>query len=50
MQRYRDWLDDIEATEDAELDDLLAEAEASDDERRKEVTRVSSIRRRCSVT
>jgi len=39
MQRYRDWLDDIEATEDAELDDLLAEAEASDDERRKEVTR-----------
>jgi len=30
---------DIEATEDAELDDLLAEAEASDDERRKEVTR-----------
>jgi uncharacterized protein with von Willebrand factor type A (vWA) domain len=39
MQRYRDWLDDIEATEDTELAELLAEAEASDDERRKEVTR-----------
>ena len=39
MQRYRDWLDDIESTEDDELDALLAEAEASEDERRKEVTR-----------
>jgi uncharacterized protein with von Willebrand factor type A (vWA) domain len=39
MQRYRDWLDDIESTEDTELESLLAEAEASDDERRKEVTR-----------
>jgi uncharacterized protein with von Willebrand factor type A (vWA) domain len=39
MQRYREWLEDIEALESAELDDLLAQAEASDDERRKEVTR-----------
>jgi uncharacterized protein with von Willebrand factor type A (vWA) domain len=39
MQRYRDWLDEIEATENAELDTLLAEAQASDDERRKDVTR-----------
>jgi len=39
MQRYRDWLDDIEEIENDELDDLLTEAEASDDERRKEVTR-----------
>ena len=39
MQRYRDWLDEIEATEGAELGDLLDEAESSDDERRKEVTR-----------
>jgi uncharacterized protein with von Willebrand factor type A (vWA) domain len=39
MQRYRDWLDEIEATEGAELDELLAEAEESDDERRQEVTR-----------
>ena len=39
MQRYRDWLDEIEATEGEELDELLAEAEESDDERRKEVTR-----------
>ena len=39
MQRYRDWLDEIEATETGELDELLAEAEASNDERRKEVTR-----------
>ena len=29
MQRYRDWLDEIEATENAELDTLLAEAEES---------------------
>jgi uncharacterized protein with von Willebrand factor type A (vWA) domain len=39
MQRYRDWLDDIEATESAELDQLLEEAESSGDERRQEVTR-----------
>ena len=39
MQRYRDWLDEIEATENVELDTLLAEAEASDDDRRKDVTR-----------
>jgi uncharacterized protein with von Willebrand factor type A (vWA) domain len=39
MQRYRDWLELIEQTEGEELDGLLAEAEASDDERRKEVTR-----------
>jgi uncharacterized protein with von Willebrand factor type A (vWA) domain len=39
MQRYRDWLDEIEAIESSELDDLVADAEASDDERRKEVTR-----------
>jgi uncharacterized protein with von Willebrand factor type A (vWA) domain len=39
MQRYRDWLDEIEAVETGELGDLLAEAEASDDERRKQVTR-----------
>jgi len=39
MQRYRDWLDEIESTEAGELDELLAQAEASNDERRKEVTR-----------
>ncbi len=39
MQRYRDWLEDIEGIEDNELEELLSEAEASDDERRKEVTR-----------
>ena len=39
MQRYRDWLDEIEAIETGELEELLADAEASDDERRKEVTR-----------
>jgi uncharacterized protein with von Willebrand factor type A (vWA) domain len=39
MQRYRDWLDEIEAIETSELDELLAQAEDSDDERRKEVTR-----------
>ena len=32
-------LDEIEAIEAGELDDMLAEAQASDDERRKEVTR-----------
>ncbi len=39
MQRYRDWLDDIEAIEGSELDVLLEEAETSGDERRQEVTR-----------
>ncbi|MHB2028032.1 MAG: VWA domain-containing protein [Acidimicrobiales bacterium] len=39
MQRYREWLDDIEAIEAGELDDLLAEAQASGDERREQVTR-----------
>jgi uncharacterized protein with von Willebrand factor type A (vWA) domain len=39
MQRYREWLDDIEGIEANELDELLSDAEASDDERRKEVTR-----------
>jgi uncharacterized protein with von Willebrand factor type A (vWA) domain len=39
MARYRDWLDDIEAIENAELDALVAEAEASGDERRAQVTR-----------
>jgi uncharacterized protein with von Willebrand factor type A (vWA) domain len=39
MQRYRDWLDDIEAIEASEIDELLAEAESSNDERRQEVTR-----------
>jgi len=38
MQRYRDWLDEIEGIEDRELEELLADAEASEDERRKEVT------------
>src|ERR1039458_4417819 len=39
MQRYREWLEEIEALESGELDQLLADAEGSDDERRKEVTR-----------
>jgi len=39
MQRYRDWLELIEQTESGELDELLEAAEASEDERRKEVTR-----------
>ncbi|MGD0055370.1 MAG: VWA domain-containing protein [Acidimicrobiales bacterium] len=39
MQRYRDWLDEIEQIEVRELEELLGDAEASDDERRKEVTR-----------
>ena len=39
MQRYRDWLNEIEEVEANELDELLADAEASDDERRQEVTR-----------
>lgn len=39
LQRYRDWLDQIEATETNELDALLAGAEASNDVRRQEVTR-----------
>jgi uncharacterized protein with von Willebrand factor type A (vWA) domain len=39
MQRYREWLEDIEAIESKELEELLSEAEASDDQRRQEVTR-----------
>jgi uncharacterized protein with von Willebrand factor type A (vWA) domain len=39
MQRYRDWLNDIEAIEGRELDQLLDEAETSGDDRRQEVTR-----------
>ncbi|MGC1418580.1 MAG: VWA domain-containing protein [Acidimicrobiales bacterium] len=39
LQRYREWLEEIEDTESGELDSMLAEAEASDDERRKQVTR-----------
>ena len=39
MQRYRDWLDEIEETESFELDDLLADAGSSGDVRRLEVTR-----------
>ena len=39
MQRYREWLEDIEAMESSELAELLADAEASSDERRQEVTR-----------
>jgi uncharacterized protein with von Willebrand factor type A (vWA) domain len=39
MQRYRDWLDEIEEIEAQELDQLLADALASSDERRQEVTR-----------
>ncbi len=39
MQKYRDWLDEIEATEEAELDQLVHEAQESGDERRQEVTR-----------
>jgi uncharacterized protein with von Willebrand factor type A (vWA) domain len=35
MQRYRDWLDDIEATEESELDELLDDAQESSDERRE---------------
>jgi len=39
MQRYREWLEDIEAIESKELEELLGEAEASDDQRRQGVTR-----------
>ncbi|MGC1238177.1 MAG: VWA domain-containing protein [Acidimicrobiales bacterium] len=39
MQRYRDWLNDIEETEEAELDLLLEDAQESGDERREQVTR-----------
>ena len=39
MQRYREWLGRIESTERGELDELLAEADASSDTRRQEVTR-----------
>ena len=38
MQRYREWLEEIEEIESDELDDLRADAEASNDERRKGVT------------
>jgi len=39
MQKYRDWLDEIEATEEAELDQLMEDAQDSGDERREEETR-----------
>jgi uncharacterized protein with von Willebrand factor type A (vWA) domain len=39
MQKYRDWLNDIEETEGAELDLLLEDAQESGDERREQVTR-----------
>ena len=39
LQRYREWLDQIEATEEAAGRDLLIEAQASGDERRLDVTR-----------
>jgi uncharacterized protein with von Willebrand factor type A (vWA) domain len=39
MQRYREWLDEIEELESEEIDELLAGAEVSGDERRLEVTR-----------
>ena len=39
LSRYRERLEEIEATESAEIDQLMADAEASGDERRVEVTR-----------
>jgi uncharacterized protein with von Willebrand factor type A (vWA) domain len=39
MQKYRDWLDEIEVTEELELDQLIEDAQESGDERRQEVTR-----------
>jgi uncharacterized protein with von Willebrand factor type A (vWA) domain len=39
MQKYRDWLDEIEATEEAELNQLMQDAQESGDERRQDVTR-----------
>ena len=39
LQRYRDWLDEIEQIEADELEELLLEAQASGDQRREEVTR-----------
>jgi uncharacterized protein with von Willebrand factor type A (vWA) domain len=39
MQKYRDWLDEIEETETAELDQLMEDAQESGDERRQDVTR-----------
>ena len=39
MQRYREWLERIEQTETTALEELLAEAADSGDERREEVTR-----------
>ncbi|MGH9019761.1 MAG: VWA domain-containing protein [Acidimicrobiales bacterium] len=39
LAKYRDRVADIEATEDAELDEMMADALASGDERRVDVTR-----------
>jgi uncharacterized protein with von Willebrand factor type A (vWA) domain len=39
LQRYRDWLEEIEAIEEKELTELLQEATDSGDERRLDVTR-----------
>ena len=39
MQRYREWLERIEQTETSALEELLAEAADSGDDRREEVTR-----------
>ncbi len=39
MQRYREWLERIEQTETTALEELLAEAADSGDDRREEVTR-----------
>ncbi len=39
MQRYREWLERIEQTETTVLEELLAEAADSGDDRREEVTR-----------
>jgi uncharacterized protein with von Willebrand factor type A (vWA) domain len=39
LQKYRDWLDRIEATEEMGAQELLDEAQASGDERRLDVTR-----------
>jgi uncharacterized protein with von Willebrand factor type A (vWA) domain len=39
LQRYREWLERIEATEERAADELVSEAEASGDQRRVDVTR-----------
>jgi uncharacterized protein with von Willebrand factor type A (vWA) domain len=39
LERYREWLEHVESLEATGLDELLARAEASGDERRQEVTR-----------